>query len=126
MARASCESQRQLVFKRLKENSIGFPGGSSQWFIALLPGRVCRGGTAAIWGEKKDMLRGKGFYRAQHRTGKRPSVSGHRLAAVIFFDRKHYTTPLKVLFLSNSILLNGLRGARTISSDLQAMLLQLK
>lgn len=65
--RGRCESRGQLVFERLKENSIGFPGGSSQWFIALLPGRVCRSGTAAIWKEKKDMLRGKGSYRALRR-----------------------------------------------------------
>lgn len=70
----------QLVFERLKENSIAFPGGSSQWFIALLPGRVCRVGTAAIWGEKNDMLRGKGFYRAQERPREKTKRLRPRLA----------------------------------------------
>lgn len=42
-----------------------FSRGSSQWFIALLPGRVRHVGTAAIWGEKDDMFLRKGFYRAR-------------------------------------------------------------
>lgn len=97
----------QLVFERLKENSIAFPGGSSQWFIALLPGRVCRVGTAAIWGEKNDMLLGKGFYRAQERPGEKTKRLRPRLALFSLIENttRYYSS---FYFLFNSILLNGL------------------
>lgn len=68
--------ETQLVFERLKENSIAFPVGSSQCFIALLPGRVRRAGTPAIWGEKNDMLRGTGFYRALRRLRRKDQAPG--------------------------------------------------
>lgn len=100
----SLPKSRQLVFERLKENSIAFPVGTSQWFIALLPGRVCRVGTPAMGGRticchERDFI----DQLPRKDCGAAPSTP-----RVIFFDRKLYRTPLQFLFSSNSISSNGL------------------
>lgn len=61
------ENRWTTTLRKVERKLDRFSRGSSQWFIALLPGRVCRVGTTAIWEEKNDMFLEKGFYRAQAR-----------------------------------------------------------